>query len=247
MKIIALDTETTGLKEGTKSIVELGMIGMVFEEKDQFLGSRDYIIDQRFRPREPISFGAMGVHHITEADVADCDDINNEAAVISMRLDHADYVLGHNLKFDMEVIEREILGGPYDPEKQIDTLRLAKHAWNDLPEYKLASLRYRFNLRVYDSGSQHSAAFDAYLTAELALKAAQALDIKNWIGLYNKSISPIILKLMPFGKYRGDVLADTFEQNKDYFRWLWRQPWFEGEWPDLAHTLRVLGGKQTQE
>lgn len=243
MKIIALDTETTDLEEETKSIVEIGIVGMKYEEDDQFLGSHDYIIDQRFKPRCPISFGAMGVHHITEADVADCDDISVDATVLAMHLDHADYVLGHNLKFDMEVIEREILGGPYDPEKQIDTLRLAKHAWDELTEYNLAALRYRFNLSVYDSGNHHSATFDAYLTLELALKAARVLGVKSWKELHDKGVSPLILKLMPFGKHRTEPIVDALEQDKGYFQWLRKQPWFHTEWPDLAYTLKKLEGK----
>lgn len=247
MKIIALDTETTGLEEGTKSIVELGMVMMEYEGDAFTVITGPTMWDMRYMPREVISFESMGVHHITEADVADCSDISEKAAIISMHLDHADFVLGHGLRFDMEVIEREVLGGPYAPEKQIDTLRVSRHAWGDIPEHKLASLRYRFNLPTLGTGSQHSAAFDAFLTLQLALYATKKMEIDSWPDLYSKSISPIILKLMPFGKYRGDILADTFEQNKDYFRWLWRQPWFEGEWPDLAHTLRVLGGKQIQK
>ncbi len=243
MKIIALDTETTGLEEGTKSIVELGMIIMEYEGDAFTVITGPTIWDMRFKPRGPISFGAMGVHHITEDDVAGCDDISKEANVIAMHLDHADYILGHNLKFDMEVIEREILGGPYDPQKQIDTLRAAKHAWDDLTEYNLAALRYRFNLPTLDTGSQHSAAFDAFLTLQLALHATRVMEIDSWQDLYSKSISPLFLKLMPFGKHRTEPIVDVLEQDKGYFQWLRRQPWFQGEWPDLAYTLKKLGGK----
>ena len=243
MKIISLDTETTGLEEGKKSIVELGMIIMEYEG-DAFTRITGPIVwNMRFKPREPISFGAMGVHHITEADVADKDDISEAAEVILEYLDHADYVLGHNLEFDMEVIEREVLGKPYDPKKRIDTLRTAKHAWDDLTEYNLAALRYRFNLPTLDTGSQHSAAFDSFLTLQLALHATREMEIDSWTDLYSKSVSPLTIKIMYFGKHRGEVLADALEQDKGYFRWLWKQEWFPVEHPDLMHTLRDLGEK----
>lgn len=245
MKIIALDTETTSLEENKKSIVELGMHIMEYEGDAFTVIAGSTVWDMRFKPREKISFGAMGVHHITEADVAHKDDISMCADAISEHLDLADFVLGHNLKFDMEVIEREILEKPYPPEKQIDTLRLARHAWNDLSEYNLAALRYRFDLPVLETGSQHSAAFDAFLTLELALLASRKMGIDSWPDLYKKAVSPLTIKMMYFGKHKGEILADALEQDKGYFRWLWKQDWFPIEHPDLKHTLKKLGTKST--
>jgi len=240
MRIIPLDTETTGLEEGKKSIVELGLIIADFNENSlDMIGDEPEIMQDRFKPREKISFASMGVHHITEEDVADCDDISERAPKLIEILNTAHYLLGHNLMFDMEVIEREIFNGPCEIKK-IDTLRLAKHAW-DLPEYKLASLRYRFSLPVLKEGVQHSAAFDAYLTLGLTLEAAHKLGIETWDELYEKAKSPIIIKKMSFGKHRGEVVADAFEQDKGYFRWLWKQDFAHVEYPDLMYTLKKLG------
>ena len=246
MKIISLDTETTGLEEKKKSIVELGLITAEFDgdtigliDGCLLFGSELKIIQERFKPREPISFAAMGVHHITEKDVADCDDISKRADVFAEYLNSADYVLGHNLPFDMEVIEREIICGRYDEEKKIDTLRLAKHAWN-LPGYKLASLRYRFDLSVLSGGDQHSAAFDAYLALQLAVEAALEMDIEGWKELYEKSISPLTIKIMYFGKHRGKEIKDMMVNEKGYIQWILKQPWLPVEHPDLLNTIKKL-------
>lgn len=242
MKIITLDTETTGLEEKTKSIVEFGMNIMEYEGDAFTVITGPTVWDMRFKPREKISFGAMGVHHITEADVAHKDDISKAAGAISEHLDLADFVLGHNLKFDMEVIEREILGEPYPPEKQIDTLRLARHAW-DLPEYKLASLRYRFGLKVPETGSQHSAAFDSFLTLQLALLASHVMEIDSWPDLYKKNISPLTIKIMYFGKHRGKEIKDMMVNEKGYIGWLLKQSFLPVEHPDLLHTIKELKQK----
>lgn len=244
MKIVGLDTETTSKEDGSKSIVELGMVALEFEDDSFIVLDSLSVYEKRFKPREAITFGAMGVHHITEADVADCNDISEHVGEIHAKLDEADLVIGHNLKFDMEVVEREILGGPFNFDKKVDSLRLARHAWNDLSEYNLSALRYRFDLPVLEAGSQHSAAFDAFLSLQLAWNAGIMMGLKNWLDVFRKSITPITIKKMYFGKYRGEVLEDVFEKDKGYFRWLRKQPWFAEEHSDLMYTLTALGEKQ---
>jgi exodeoxyribonuclease X len=249
MIIAAIDTETTS-RDDRRSIVELGVVKWDVEKP---LPAHAWTYAKRFRPKEPITFGAMGVHHITNGEVAACPGIEVAEDELNELFKDVDLLIGHNLPFDLEVFEREVVRGPYSGET-LDTLRLARHTWNDLPDYKLASLRYRFDLiedsrRHIDpdlpvlprsiSVGQHSAAFDAYLCLPLADICRKTLGL-YWEDLAEKAASPLMVKLMYFGKHRGMEVSEMVLKERGYVEWLLKQSWFAVEHPDLRWTILQL-------
>lgn len=246
MSILYLDTETTSVERDTMSIVEYGSVIQEYEEDSLKMLGDPVISAKRFKPREECTFEAMGVHHITSAMVADKPDISEDKS-IAEDIRYADYIVGHNVDFDISVILREALDGDTryllkdnsEDSKVICTLRLCKHAWNDLPSYKLSALRYRFDLPVID-GESHAADFDAYLCRGLIDLIAKKLGIDSWTGLWNKMQEPLIIHLMYFGKHKGMEVSEMFYKHRDYIGWLARQPWFSEEHPDLVYTINKL-------
>lgn len=244
----AFDTETTS-KEESRSIVELGVVKWNTDNDDLDVE----VFNERVKPREMITYEAMGVHHITNEEVETCPDIEDYAGELSAFLQDVDLLIAHNLPFDLETFEKEVILGPYGGDT-MDTLRLARHIWNSLTDYKLSSLRYRFDL-VKDrsrhmsdgkllipdaiEGGQHSAAFDAYLCLKLAIRCQEELGV-DWCDLSRRALAPLKVHLMYFGKHRNMEVSEMVVTERGYVEWLLKQPWFEEEHPDLRWTILKL-------
>lgn len=257
MIVAAFDTETTS-KDETRSIVELGIVKWD-TETDPRAEVKTYC--QRFKPRELITYGAMGVHHITEGEVENCPGIEERINEIFKFVEDADIMMAHNLPFDMEVFTREVTGDPNFFGLTLDTLRLARHTWDRLPDYRLASLRYRFDLICDKSrhadpdapylpaslvASQHSAGFDAYLCLAMASACQKTLDMP-WKDLPAKAASPLTVRIMNFGKCNGMEVSEMVVTERGYAEWLLRQPWLQEERPDLKWTLLGLMRKKGEK
>ena len=73
-QVLIIDTETTGFTEPVEPIevawaqLDAGPINPDLDLALDLMGR----FDQRYKPSQPISFGAMATHHITDADLADC-------------------------------------------------------------------------------------------------------------------------------------------------------------------------------
>jgi len=73
MRVIILDTETTGLKNARP--VEVAYIDVSrLLTHPMIIRGFDIVFEYRqlFNPMQPIEFGAMATHHITNSDVIDC-------------------------------------------------------------------------------------------------------------------------------------------------------------------------------
>jgi len=103
VKLMILDTETTGLDYEKDRVIELGYVIAEVTVTGEFLGiisSYAGLTD----PGIPISENAMLKHHLTDADVSgkmlDLLQINQD-------LETVDIVVAHNARFDRHLIEHE--------------------------------------------------------------------------------------------------------------------------------------------
>lgn len=160
MKLIFLDTETTGIKDGR--LVELAM------------NHGGLMAEIRVLPPEEISFEAMAVHHITEKMVADLPKF----------LDHKDYelirseiennvVVAHNAPFDIGVLNREGI----NVNRFIDTQVLAKKVFPHIGKYSLQYLRYWLGIEV--EVVSHSASGDVTVLMAVWDKLLEQF-MKDW-------------------------------------------------------------------
>lgn len=93
MKIICLDTETTGLDRTRDELLQLAIID----------GDGQVLFNERFKPQHKISWiNAEEIHGISPADVANCKPFLFYKQRIEAILRDADVVVGYNLyNFDL--------------------------------------------------------------------------------------------------------------------------------------------------
>jgi uncharacterized protein (DUF3820 family) len=64
---------------------------------------------------------------------------------------------------------------------------------------------------------------------------------KSFEALCKRCWEPITIVIMPFGKHRGEKVEDICKDDADYCRWLFKQPWFSTDFPDLKATMYEIG------
>lgn len=172
MKIIGIDTETTGLKwDKGDRIIELSMIscelgGGKFGFTDKFT--------QRVNPQRPIHPDAIAVHGIKDSDVAICETFDKYADEVAGRMADADLLVAHNMGFDGPFIATELMkaGVTMPGTKTFCTMENGRWA---TATGKFPSLRELcFSLAVnYDPEKAHAAEYDVFVTLMCLVKGAQ--------------------------------------------------------------------------
>lgn len=238
MHLIFLDVETTDLGEGAR-VVQLAYKDSVTQET----------LNELFKPPVEISCGSMAVHHITNEMVCDKPSFEGSTCkekLISLLWDNI--LVAHNAPFDMGVLGTEGVSAV----RFIDTFRIAQHLVES-ENHKLQYLRYFLKLHV--QGLAHDALGDVmvleslfYYLQNLVRKNQQDLDENGVLAKMEElSITPVLQKIFPFGKYIGKTFADVAQMDRAYLKWL-----FESETKkpqrdqnqNLVHTLRTHLGVQ---
>lgn len=205
MKAIIFDTETTGKHE--PQIIEAAWIAV--ESPTNLSGGH---FERRYKPSKPIELGAMAVHHIIDEELVHCP-LHTEFKLP----DGLEFIIGHNVDYDWQVS-----GSPQ--VKRICTLALAREYLPDLDSHTQSALIYHFSKldAKYLLTDAHSALADVHncrLILEQLLKIIG--PISTWEELWGLSEKARIPKVMPFGKHKGEQIANI---PSDYKRWLLRQP-----------------------
>lgn len=213
-KILIIDTETTGFTEPVEPI-EVAWVqlddGLISNDLDLALDLMGRF-DQRYKPTQPISFGAMATHHITEEDLEDCPPSADFALP-----EDTTFLIGHNIDFDWKAI-----GKPDVP--RICTLALSRRLWPDEMGHSLGAMMYR--LLHKDEAKDllrnaHSAYQDVLLTRILLQHILEKMPkVRTWERLWEASERARIPVTMPFGKHKGTAIADL---PADYCDWLLKQ------------------------
>nr|WP_310616655.1 exodeoxyribonuclease X [Pantoea cypripedii] len=194
-----IDTETTSFEGGICELASIDIVdGQLCNPMSDFV-----------KPPEPITVGAMAIHHITNEMVADAPPI---ADVIDRYLG-ADVYVAHNAKFDREKLPQ--ITAPW-----ICTLKLARKLHAELESHKNQYLRYHFMLDVDvpEGLHAHRALYDCYVTATLLLRLnrearftiAQMRDISS---------RPSLLHTMRFGKHKGKTFEEIAAIDQGWIRW----------------------------
>ena len=178
MRQVIVDTETTGLdpREGHR-IIEIGCVELI----DRRHTSRHF--HQYLRPDRDIDEGALQVHGITSAFLADKPTFNDVVDDLIGFLDGAELII-HNAPFDVGFInfELELAGAKYSRIEDhcviVDTLALAR----DLHPGQKNSLDALCKRYEVDNSQRelHGALLDAQILADvyLAMTGGQAtLDL----------------------------------------------------------------------
>ena len=130
MNTVILDTETHSINGYP---IEIAYAPCSFEQGVLVI-NQDLVFDEYFSCPEPISLGAMAVHHILESDIA------LKPSFETFRLpDDVTYIIGHNVDYDIQAIR---LCDSSINVKGICTLALARMVWSDLDSHTLSACYY---------------------------------------------------------------------------------------------------------
>lgn len=207
MKVVILDTETTGTDHETDQVIELAHIlmpgtpaGFLAVTSPEELAH----YHERFKPSIEIKLGAQAVHNILLGDLADCAP-SESVDIIKHDLD---MMIGHNIDFDWRM-----LGQPDVP--RICTLALSRFLFPDVDSHTQSAMLYmiarRFNqeARMRDMLKDAHAALDDVRSCSVLLRylLAQAgkagHDVSNWEAVHVLSETARIPTIMGFGKHKG--------------------------------------------
>ena len=212
MSAIVLDTETNTLNGYP---IEISYSPCVFN--DGVLSViHDQNFDEYFSCPEPISMGAMAVHHILETDL-----INKPSYEVFRLPDGVAYIVGHNIDYDIQAIK--LCDSSIDA-KGICTLALSRMVWPDLETHNLTALYYMISEDKEKARrwlrNAHNAKWDIFFTGELLKVIVEKLAIKDMNSLFIMSEAARIPKKITFGKYKGSSIKDL---EPSYVAWLLRQ------------------------
>lgn len=212
MEFHILDTETASLEGG---VVEIAFL--VVDEQLTVQSEFHSLVD----PQRPIEPGAQAVHGISAEDVAGKPTMETIADMLG---DNPIKMIGHNVSFDKRMIAPHI-----QVEEEMCTLALAREFIKGTTNHKLETLQKELGLPEQKS---HSALGDVYTCLDLLqhLVNITNLDFKT---LWARAQKPKMVQRMPFGKHKGQLIANLPRSYRDYMLTLDLNK-------DLRYTLETL-------
>lgn len=156
-EIVVFDTETTGFYK-TDEIIQMSAADNHGHTYDQ------YVKPLRKRKWED----AMKVNHITPEMVKDSPSSDVLAPVWQSLFDQADYIIGHNVNFDIRMMNA--IGVKVDSTKVIDTMKIHKvlcpNSVNDKLETAVKEMASE-NIKAQYADGAHSAIVDVLATLDV--------------------------------------------------------------------------------
>jgi DNA polymerase-3 subunit epsilon/exodeoxyribonuclease X len=222
---VLFDTETTGNTQEDRII----QIGAMIVAQNGAVESYDELCFSEV----PIKLEAMEVHNITPDLIASKGDFKSTHFYQKLHTlnENSNYLIAHNIKFDLSMLEKE---GFVNNMKIIDTLRCAKHLYNDSPYHRLQYLRYSLGLykeelleaQKYNITIKAHDAIGDVLVMKLLLSKLVSLAKEKYPSLnpmeqlVTLSATPVMMKKFVFGKYVGLDIEDVASKDIEYIKWM---------------------------
>lgn len=138
------------------------------------------------KPKRPVTPFAARVHGLTNQFLEDRPGWEEIKGAVHELLGTA-WVAAHNAHVDYRVLSAHL--PQWQPAGVIDTLRLAKVTYPDLPKYSLDALIKHTTPNLSEApGQRHRATFDAYATAQLLITMAGRYE--SWDQLVAAAVPP---------------------------------------------------------
>lgn len=213
MRIVVLDTETTGLSE-TDQVVELALVTLEEDKQGRWESVTPTGWSSLIKPTCPVSLQARAVHHITDTELAKAQSVMDVLLRTPVTWGDSGIVIAaHNLAFDRVMLEQSLVAHGLQrywlPLSGICTWRCAMHLYPDAPAFSNQVLRYYLNVDVPPvDGPPHRALPDAVVTAQILLHMLRQKTVDELIDLTKMQV---LLKTVSFGKHRGTLYQDLDE------------------------------------
>ncbi|MDD2781633.1 exonuclease domain-containing protein [Sulfuricurvum sp.] len=222
---VLLDTETTGAGDNDR-IIQLGY--MVLD------GKKVDVYNDMCSAEVPIGYGAMEVHGITPDMIEGLPScVETKAFKTLCELNTPENVLIiHNAPFDLGMLAKEDFTSNM---RLIDTLRCARHLFEDEEAHRLQYFRYRLGLYKIEQAEAdalgivvkaHDAIGDV-LVLKLFLTELRKRLQERFVGVnpIDKMVeltqTPVFYtRPLKFGKYKGKTLQEIAEADRGYLTWM---------------------------
>lgn len=237
--IVFFDLETTGVNISHDRIVEIAYLKVYPNGNEE---------SKRFRvnPEVHIPEAATAVHHITDADVADCPTFKQLAQTIANDFKGCDIAGFNSNQFDVPLLAEELLRADAD-------IDLANRKFVDVQvifhkmEKRTLEAAYMFYCNE-TLDNAHSADADARATYEV-LKAQldrypaleNSVDFLSEYTSYNRNVDYAGrfiydengVEVFNFGKHKGKTVESVLRNEPSYYAWM-----MAGDFP--LHTKKIL-------
>jgi len=222
---ILFDTETTG-NQAQDRVIQVG--AMVVKTKNDI-----EVYDEMCRTEVPITLEAMEVHGITPDRLEGKPTYAQTrfAARIAELNVPENYLIAHNIDFDLGMLEKE---GFVNRMRPIDTVRCARHLLPDLPAHRLQYLRYALGL--YRDEQSEASKLGIEIKAHDAIGDVLILKLlfSHLLGLVREQFpddnpiekmidltqTPVMVRTFRFGKYKGESIEEIAAKDPGYLAWM---------------------------
>ncbi|NPA11225.1 MAG: 3'-5' exonuclease [Epsilonproteobacteria bacterium] len=233
MKIIILDTETTGNKKEDR-ICQLSYLVL-----DENLNIEE-INSRLVKPPIPIKYEAMAVHHITNEMIQNKPKVKftQEYKRLKELNDPNNLLVIHNSEFDLEMLKKEDFNSHF---KLIDTFRVLKHL---MPDWKYSLQYNRYALGLYKKEKELCTKYNIKITPHDALGDVVVLKLlfeylikeqkHSFEELIELTKKPIIHEKFYMGKYKHQKIKEIIIKDPDYIEFLLTSTDIE---PDVKYSI----------
>lgn len=234
-----IDLETTGINVSTDRIVELSVLKISPNGKEEWLCTR-------INPEMPIPPKTTAIHGIKDEDVANAPVFKEIAKNLAVFLEGCDLAGYNAIKFDIPLLAEEFLRADID-------FNFKKRRYIDVQvifykkEQRTLSAAYQFFCKK-DLHDAHSSKADTAATYEVLKSQLDRYDdLENNVekladfSSFNNNVDfagRIILdengiEIFNFGKHKGKSVEVVFNEEPAYYSWM-----MNGEFP--LYTKKIL-------
>jgi DNA polymerase III subunit epsilon len=237
--IAFIDLETTGINVTSDRIVELSVLKVQPNGKEEWLTTR-------VNPEMPIPPKTTAIHGITDEDVADAPVFREVGKKLAAFLEGCDLAGYNAVKFDIPVLAEEFLRSniefSFRKRRYID-VQVIFHK----KEQRTLSAAYLFYCRKELEGAHGSKADTAATYEVLKSQLDRYKDLENDVeklaefSSFNNNVDfagRIILddegaEIFNFGKHKGRKVEEVFSEEPSYYSWM-----MNGDFP--LYTKKIL-------
>ena len=222
-----LDLETTGINLGADRIVEISILKISPDGKEESL-------TMRINPGMAIPKESTAIHGISDEDVKDAPLFKDAAEQLNAFLHNCDIAGYNSNKFDIPMLAEEFLRaekGFDENRRYIDVMRIFT-----LMEKRTLEAAYKFFCNK-ELTNAHSAEADVRATYEVLLGQLDRYkdQLKNDVQSLHEFTKDgdfvdfgrrMIMKegkaYFNFGKYTGQACVDVYKREPQYFDWIYK-------------------------
>lgn len=226
--LIVFDLETTGTNTATDRIVQISMIKIFPDGKEE---KYNYFVN----PGMPIPAEASAIHGITDEMVKDKPLFAEIAPEIANIINGSDLAGYNSNRFDVPLLAEEFMRAEVDIDfSKIKLVDVQNIFYKKEPRTLVAA--YRFYCQK-DLENAHSSDADTLATYEvLKAQLERYEDIENNVNFLSEyteqkktaDLAGFITyndqgkEIFSFGKYKGKPVEEILEKDQGYFGWIMR-------------------------